>query len=87
MKLFVPFATSDNGVYICEEKGAEVALARSQHRKLRRRMAITARANRFSRHDVNYYTSPRYPRYPSPLSLSAPSLRQLPLAVLSRDSR
>jgi len=51
MKLFVPFATSDNGVYVSEEKRAEVVpgerakvLARAfAARKLRRRMAITAR--------------------------------------------
>lgn len=70
MKLFVPFATLDNGVYASEEKRAEVVpgerakvLARSQHESCASGWRLP-RANRFSRHDVNYYTSPRYPRCP-----------------------
>lgn len=79
MKLFVPFATSDNGVYVSEEKRAEVVpgerakvLARSQHESCASGWRLP-RANRFSRHDVNYYTSPRYPRYSPSRCPSAPS--------------
>jgi len=81
MKLFVPFATSDNGVYVSEEKRAEVVLgerakvlARLQHESCASGWRLP-RANRFSRHDVNYYTSPRYPRYPPPLLRPRPRFR------------
>lgn len=50
MKLFVPFATSDNGVYVSKEKRAEVVPGERAKvtrafaaRKLRQRVAITAR--------------------------------------------